>query len=146
MWTRYLPPRGLLRRVLLGSLVPALRSAATFNYSEEDAPEKPVLPIELPDPTTLTHAFLLRQSCATSSEGASAMLCRVVVSVQDSVADYARTMSDLIALYQADPVAVIAAEEEGSSRSEIMLAQRCAELRKVVRDLELLFHFMKVMS
>ncbi len=74
---------------------PLTATASVVQYVESTLEqEKPSEAVRLPGSNLLSHEFLIRQSCAVSSESASTVLTHVVVAIQDSVDKYLKA-SDL---------------------------------------------------
>jgi hypothetical protein len=87
---------------------------SSFYYSESDdqVPDKPSEPVLFPE-SELTHSFLVRQSCVSSSESASKVLAHYVAAAQDAAVQYTAAMSELANLYEDRMMALT---EEGGER------------------------------
>ena len=135
MFSRALKP--LLRRALAPS---ALASAATFYFNESDEPthEKPATPIGLP-PSSLSHEFLIQQSCTLSVESSSNLMSQMVNAVNDQFVTFSDVIGELASLYDDS---VIALTEEGADRVAL-LKQAHSDLKKSMDELETAFYFVQ---
>ena len=61
------------------------------NLSSSALQDKPVLALA-EDPETLTHSYLIRQSCALSFEAASKLYTHIYLAVEDNCSIYDKGM------------------------------------------------------
>ena len=114
--------------------------AAHYSFVEsDDVKEKPSEPIQWPEQKSLTHQYLIQQTCGLSVEHASQVQTQVVHAAQDYAKDYISVLKDMINLYQDS---VIALTDEGNQRL-VSLKEKAKSLQKAVRDVEMMGHFVK---
>ena len=119
-----------------------IRQALNFYASDNEVEtiEKPSDPITFPSSVQkLSHEFLIRQSCSISSESASTLQTHLVEAFTDVINEYSNQIGELISIYENS---VTALTEEGAERVS-QLKQLCNENKKLINDMNMLFHFVK---
>lgn len=105
-------------------------------------PNKPVLAL-VEEPNTLSHSFLIRQSCALSYESASKLYTHIYLALEDYSCKYSKVLSELTTIYEETSPDTILFMDDDFQMRFVSLQKDAEELKTTVNELEITSQFAK---